>query len=186
MFFDRFDIVSAHYAFCADYHGGLRLRALSPALQNRRLFQARRSAARIRQPDLRKRAADCQRPSSCCHLAQLPPPNPINCPAIAPGFLLSIVGIVSNRRALARKAKNEAPGKAAWRWRSRFRFCQEQLVNFKPRLRSGGYWPSDGADRETADRRIQAAREQIKRDANMADRQEDSRHHDGAVLKNRH
>lgn len=22
MYFDRFDIVSAHYAFCADYHGG--------------------------------------------------------------------------------------------------------------------------------------------------------------------
>lgn len=22
MYFDRYDIVSAHYAFCADYHGG--------------------------------------------------------------------------------------------------------------------------------------------------------------------
>ena len=52
-------------------------------------------------------------------------------------------------------------------------FSQELLVNFKTpsqiRRALSERW---GLPERTADRRIQAAREQIKRDANMADRQE--------------
>ena len=52
-------------------------------------------------------------------------------------------------------------------------FCQEQLVNFRTpsqiRRLLAERW---GLTERSANRRIQAAREQIKRDANMADRQE--------------
>lgn len=74
---------------------------------------------------------------------------------------------------MARKAKNEAPGRAAIETADQIRFCQEQLVSFKTpsqiRRLLSEQW---GLPERTADRRIQAAREQIKRDANTADRQE--------------
>ena len=74
---------------------------------------------------------------------------------------------------MARKAKNEAPGKATIQIAEEVHYCVQQLVNFRPpfqirQMLSEQY----GLSERTGDRRIQAAREQIKRDANMADRQE--------------
>ena len=87
--------------------------------------------------------------------------------------MLSIVGTVNDRRALARKAKNEAPGKKSAEIAEQIRFCQQQLVNFKTpsqiREMLSERW---GLQERTANSRIQAARELIKTDANMADRQE--------------
>ena len=84
-----------------------------------------------------------------------------------------IVGAVNHRRALARKAKNEAPGKKSAEIAEQITYVQEQLVNFKTPLQirkdlAERYGLSD----RTTDYRIQAAREQIKRDANGADRQQ--------------
>ena len=74
---------------------------------------------------------------------------------------------------MARKAKNEAPGKATLQIADEVQFCVQQLVNFKTpfeiRQLLSERW---GLSERTGDRRIQAARELIKRDANMADRQE--------------
>ena len=74
---------------------------------------------------------------------------------------------------MARKAKNEAPGRKAIEVAEQIRFCQQQLVSFKTpaqiRELLAERW---GLAERTANARIQAARESIKRDANMADRQE--------------
>ena len=74
---------------------------------------------------------------------------------------------------MARKAKNEAPGKKSAEIAEQIRFCQQQLVNFKTpaqiRELLAERW---GLQERTANARIQAAREMIKADANMADRQE--------------
>ena len=74
---------------------------------------------------------------------------------------------------MARKAKNEAPSGKVIEIAEQITYVQELLVAFKTpreirRLLSERW----GLPERTADRRIQAAREQIKRDANMADRQE--------------
>ena len=74
---------------------------------------------------------------------------------------------------MARKAKKEAPSKATVQIAEEVSFCVKQLTNFRTpfqirQMLSETY----GLPERTADRRIQAAREQIKRDANMADRQE--------------
>ena len=74
---------------------------------------------------------------------------------------------------MARKAKNEAPGKKSAEIAEQITYVQEQLVNFKTPLQirkdlAERYGLSD----RTSDYRIQAAREQIKRDANGADRQQ--------------
>ena len=84
-----------------------------------------------------------------------------------------IVGAVNHRRALARKAKNEAPGKKSAEIAEQISACQRELVNFKtPRQIREMLAERWGLAERTANARIQAARELIKRDANLADRQE--------------
>ena len=74
---------------------------------------------------------------------------------------------------MARKAKKDAPSSAAIEAADQIKFCVEQLTNFKTpfqiRQALAEQW---GLSERTCERRIQSAREQIKRDANMADRQE--------------
>ena len=74
---------------------------------------------------------------------------------------------------MARKAKNEAPGKKSAEIAEQIQFCVRELTNFKTLFQIRQALSEQyGLPERTADRRIQAAREQIKRDANMADRQE--------------
>lgn len=83
------------------------------------------------------------------------------------------MGSVNDRRALARKAKNEAPGKKSVEIAEQINVAVDGLVNFNtPKQIREILSERYGLHERTADSRIQAAREQIKRDANGADRQE--------------
>ena len=111
------------------------------------------------------------------HLAQLPRREHLIAPPSSGVFYwlesAAIFKAVNHPRALARKAKNEAPGKTAIETADQVQYCVQELTNFKTpfqiRQQLSERW---GLPERTADRRIQAARELIKRDANMADRQE--------------
>ena len=74
---------------------------------------------------------------------------------------------------MGRKAKNPPPSKTAIDVADQVKFCIQELTNFKTpfqiRQALAEQW---GLSERTCERRIQTAREQIKRDANMADRQE--------------
>lgn len=73
---------------------------------------------------------------------------------------------------MAKKGQKES-GSTALEIAEQITYCVEQLINFKNafqiRQNLAELW---GLSERTADRRIQAAREQIRRDANGADRQE--------------
>lgn len=74
---------------------------------------------------------------------------------------------------MARKAKNEAPGRKSAEIAEQINVAVDLLVNFRtPKQIREILSERYGLQERTADTRIQAAREQIKRDANGADRQQ--------------
>ena len=74
---------------------------------------------------------------------------------------------------MARKAKNEAPGKKAAAIAEQINLAADLLVNFKTARQIRDVLAERyGLPERTAYDRIQAARQLIKEEANMADRQE--------------